>query len=170
MPIRGDALAMARSWLEALSSDGADLHRDARGRPKLPAGSGDIGWSHSAGRLLMAYASHGSIGVDIESSARHAKVLPIARRYFADDEVAALSAHGDEHRQRAFLRLWCAKEAVLKAAGLGIAFGLHRVSFDLSGDAPRMTRCDAALGDIDTWMIRELEPEPGYIAVLATVP
>lgn len=167
---RGDALALAREWLHALSLDGAGLARDARGRPRMRAGAGDIGWSHSGGRLLMAYARSGRIGVDIEASGRRASVMPIARRYFAGDEVEALSALDDPGRQQAFLRLWCAKEAVLKAAGCGIAFGLHRVAFDVSGDAPRMTRCDPALGNTRSWTIRQVEPDPGFIAVLATTP
>ncbi len=168
LPVRMDVLALAREWLLALRVDGAGLHRDTRGRPRMPAGAGDIGWSHSAGRLLMAYAPQGKVGVDIESSCRRAEVMPIARRYFAEDEVEALSALDDAGRRRAFLRLWCAKEATLKATGLGIAFGLQRVTFDVSSAAPRMTRCDPALGAIDTWTIRQLEPEPGFIAVLAS--
>ena len=168
MPPRADALDQARRWLEAFSIDANGLQRDARGRPRLPAGAGDISWSHSAGRLLMAYTPQGVIGVDVEASARSSRALPIARRYFAPAEADALAALDDATRQQAFLRLWCAKEAVLKAAGCGIAFGLHRVAFDVAGATPRMTQCDPALGNPDDWTVHQLAPEPGFIAVLAT--
>ena len=168
MPAQADTLDLARGWLETLCVDGAGLHRDSRGRPRLPAGAGDIGWSHSAGRLLMAYVPHGAVGVDLEASARTSQSLAIARRYFSADEVAALTALDGAGRQQAFLRLWCAKEAVLKAAGRGIAFGLHRVAFDVSDDAPRMTYCDPALGQACAWRVQQLAPETGFIAVLAT--
>ena len=170
LPAQADTLALAREWLAALSVAGEGLHRDARGRPRLPAGAGDIGWSHSSGRLLMAYAQHGAVGVDVEASVRRSQPMPIATRYFADSEIDALAVLDHADRQRAFLRLWCAKEAVLKAAGRGIAFGLHRLAFDLSGAAPRMTHCDTALGAIETWTILQAEPEPGFIAVLASTP
>ncbi len=168
LPVQADTLAMARVWLQTLSVDGAGLHRDPRGRPRLPTGVGDIGWSHSGGRLLMAYAPQGVVGVDVEASARTSQAVSIARRYFTGDEVAALSALNGASRQQAFLRLWCAKEAVLKAAGRGIAFGLHRVAFDVSGDTPRMIDCDPALGQAGEWSLHQFAPEPGFIAVLAT--
>ena len=165
---QADTLALARGWLETLSVDGAGLHRDFRDRPRLPAGAGDIGWSHSAGRLLMAYVPQGAVGVDVEATTRASQAMSIARRYFSADEVAALTALDGAGRQQAFLRLWCAKEAVLKAAGRGIAFGLHRIAFDVSGDAPRMTYCDPALGQAEHWSLHQFAPEPGFIAVLAT--
>lgn len=167
-PARADTLEGARAWLATLGADAAGLHRDPDGRPRLPDGAGDVGWSHSAGRLLMAYTPHGRVGVDLEASARTSQAMSIARRYFTPGEAEALSALDAESRQRAFLRMWCAKEAVLKAAGRGIAFGLHRLAFDVSGDAPRMLACDAALGRVDDWVLQQLTPEAGFIAVLAT--
>ncbi len=168
LPAQADTLDLARRWLQTLSVDGTGLHRDPSGRPRLPAGVGDIGWSHSAGRLLVAYAPHGVVGVDVEAAARTSQSLAIARRYFSGDEVDALSALEGASRQRTFLLLWCAKEAVLKAAGLGIAFGLHRVAFDVAGDALRMIQCDPALGQAAAWRMQQFAPESGFIAVLAT--
>lgn len=168
LAVQADTFALARRWLQTLSVDVAGLHRDPCGRPRLPAGVGDIGWSHSGGRLLMAYAPQGVVGVDVEPGARTSQAMSIARRYFTGDEVAALSALDGVNRQQAFLRLWCAKEAVLKAAGRGIAFGLHRVAFDVAGDTPRMIQCDPALGKAGAWRMQQLAPESGFIAVLAS--
>lgn len=135
-------------------------------RPRLACG--DAGWSHSHGRLLIAYTGHGRLGVDIEPLARRADPLRIARRYFSGEEIAALDALDGVTRQSAFLRMWCAKEAVLKAHGGGIAFGLHKAVFDATGDGLRMLRCDPALGRVDDWRLDLLEPEPEFIAVLAS--
>ncbi len=170
LPARADALALAGEWLDTLSVGRAGLHRDQRGRPSLPAGRGDIGWSHSGGRLLMAHVPAGRVGVDIEATARATRAMAIAHRYFTPGEAEALATLEEASRQQAFLRLWCAKEAVLKAAGVGITFGLHRIAFDVSGAAPRMIQCDPALGTIETWTLHQLAPEPGFIAVLATTP
>lgn len=170
LPAGADALALAGEWLDTLSIGPAGLHRDGSGRPALAAGSGDIGWSHSGGRLLMAHVQAGRVGVDVEATGRTSRPMDIARRYFSPGEAEALATLDEAGRQQAFLRLWCAKEAVLKAAGRGIAFGLHRVAFDVSGAAPRMIRCDPALGDIGAWTIHQIEPEPGFVAVLASTP
>lgn len=170
MPAAARAQDIAAAWLRdsagAAIADG--LHRDARGRPRLA--DGDIGWSHSHGRLLIARTREGSVGVDVESRARHADALRIARRYFAPEETAALEAMADAARQSAFLRLWCAKEAVLKAHGGGIAFGLHRAVFDAGSTGLRLLACDPALGHAGDWRFHESAPEAGFLAVLAWTP
>ena len=116
----------------------------------------------------MAYTPRGLVGVDVEASGRVCAAMPIARRYFAPAEVDKLAALDDGRRLQAFLRLWCAKESVLKASARGIAFGLHRLAFDVAGPTPRMTHCDPALGNPDDWTVQQLPLEPGFIAVLAT--
>ena len=168
MPGATRAQALATTWLRDVAGDAtADgLHRDARGRPRLAGG--DASWSHSQGRLLLAYTEHGRIGVDVEPRGRHTDSLGIARRYFADEEIVALESLDGDARHLAFLHLWCAKEAVLKAHGGGIAFGLHKAVFDVGGDGVHMSRCDPALGRIEDWSLHLLEPEPGFIAVLAS--
>ena len=168
MPRPPDALAIARDWLREIAGGDAAraLHRDARGRPRLHAGLGDIGWSHSGDALLLAWVPTGVVGVDIEPRARAVPALRIARRYFADDEVAALAALPDVARDDAFLRLWCAKEALLKAHGHGLSFGLHRLAFDATATAPRLLRCDPALGTASDWRLHALEAE-AHVAVVA---
>ncbi len=168
MPQAARAQDIASAWLRIVAGDTAvdGLHRDARNRPRLA--HGDTGWSHSDGRLLVAYAPQGRVGVDVESRARGTDPMRIARRYFAQEEIAALALLDTALRQDAFLRLWCAKEAVLKAHGGGIAFGLHKAVFDAGGDGLRMLRCDPALGHVDDWRLDLLEPEPNFIAVLAS--
>jgi len=168
MPAAARAQDLASGWLRGIAGDDVveGLHRDARNRPRLA--QGDAGWSHSHGRLLIAYADHGRIGVDVEARARRTDPMRIARRYFAQEEVAALAVLDTDIRQHAFLRLWCAKEAVLKAHGGGIAFGLHTAVFDAGGDGLRMLRCDPSLGHVDDWRLDLLEPEPDFIAVLAS--
>lgn len=168
MPAAGRAQDVASAWLHDVAGKvtAEGLHRDARNRPRLA--HGDAGWSHSHGRLLVAYAAGGRVGVDVEWRTRSTDPLRIARRYFAQEEADRLEALRGDARHLAFLRLWCAKEAVLKAHGGGIAFGLHKAVFDASDDGLRMLRCDPALGRADDWRLDLLEPEPDFIAVLAS--
>ena len=99
------------------------------------------------------------------------------------DDLTGLSPAGEtrhlralpaDAREAAFLRLWCAKEALLKAHGRGLAFGLHRLEFsgmDDAADAPlRLVACDPAMGEPGRWQLHEWEPQPGYRAALAWRP
>ena len=47
--------------------------------------------------------------------------------------MAGLDALDDVACEHWFFRLWCAKEAVLKAHGHGISFGLHKQRFAPDG-------------------------------------
>src|SRR3546814_6405959 len=58
-------------------------------------------------------------GIDLERQRPRARALEIAERYFSADEAAALAALPAADRSVAFLELWTAKEAVLKALGRG---------------------------------------------------
>lgn len=73
--------------------------------------------SHS-GEAVAAAFSGSPVGADIEIFGRCRNPDEIARRFFHPDEVAACA---DE---REFLRLWTAKEAMLKLTGTGLSGGL----------------------------------------------
>ena len=73
-------------------------------------------------------------------------------------------------RDDAFFRLWCAKEAVLKAHGQGLSFGLHRLRFAADGARLQLVECDASLGRADDWRLHDWQPQPGYHAALAWRP
>ena len=109
-----------------------DVHLEAGefGRPRLAgaeAGALHFNWSHSGDQALCAVARGIEPGVDLERLRPRPRALEIAERYFSHEETAALAALAPARRDAAFLQLWTAKEAVLKATGRGLAFGLHRL-------------------------------------------
>jgi len=159
----------ARAWLgEALgcSPSTVALSRDARGRPHLPAPL-DCNWSHSADHLLVALGTDVRLGVDLEALRPRPRALDLAARYFAPAETAWLAATPAEQRETAFVRLWCAKEAVLKAHGHGLSFGLHRLEFVPVGDRLELQACDPQLGAPPDWNLHQFTPAPGLAAALA---
>ncbi|MGH8083074.1 MAG: 4'-phosphopantetheinyl transferase family protein [Lysobacter sp.] len=161
----------ARDWLAAQLGDAAlSVSRDARQRPHLdpPHLDYDCNWSHSGEHLLVALAHRARVGVDLERLHRRPRAVEIARRYFTAAEAQWLATHAD--LDRAFLRLWCAKEAVLKAHGHGLSFGLDRLRFEQHGDALALVDCDPELGEPAQWQLREIEPAPGYLGALAWRP
>ncbi len=162
-------------WLGAPDAP-PPLQRDAHGRPRLlaPHAQRDAGWSHSGERLLLAVGEGVTLGVDLERQRPRPRALELARRYFTEREARRLQSFDDQWRELAFLRLWCAKEAVLKAHGRGLAFGLHRLEFGSEDDAPdaplRLLASDPELGHASEWHLHEWNPEPGYLAALAWRP
>lgn len=164
----------ARAWVSSrlgCAPGALALHRDAHGRPRLEPGHGaDLGWSHSGDGLLVACGQGMVLGVDLEREHQRPRALELARRFFHARESAWLEAQAEAARSVAFLRLWTAKEAVLKAHGRGLAFGLHRLAFEDRDGRLALVETDPALGDPSQWHLREFTPHPGYRAALAWKP
>ena len=167
------AEAQVRAWLAARTGIPVaelPLVRDAQDRPQLIGAleDHDINWSHSGDGLLVAFGSGMALGVDLEWPHGRRKIAEIARRYFTAHEQAWLESQADvAARERAFHRLWCAKEAVLKAHGRGLSFGLDRLQFVEADGVLQLDQADPALGAAKTWNLREWNPAPGYLAALA---
>ena len=148
------------------------MSRDAGGRPRLgaPYRHMDIGWSHSGEVLVLALGESVELGVDVERVRDRPRLAEIAARFFHPDETSRLQALPQDLMAEAFVRLWCAKEAVLKAHGQGISFGLHKLVFAPVGGLLHMTPCDPALGAPGDWGLHEWAPVEGYRAALAWRP
>lgn len=172
---RGPLLALLGAYLGVPASS-VSVHDTPGGKPEL-AGSLvarnrgsrlEFNWSHSGTLALVALARDLPLGVDIEQLDKRPRVLEIARRYFDPGEAAALATLGDEARKRAFIALWCAKEAVLKAAGTGLSFGLSRLAFRLDDTARwQLAAADSALGSAAGWQVSGFLAAPAYRGALA---
>jgi 4'-phosphopantetheinyl transferase len=152
------------------SSDNLTLRRGEHGKPYLvPHGTLEFNLSHSAGGLLIGISRQQALGVDVERLTRVRPALELAQRFFHPEEAAALAALDRDGRQRAFLQLWSCKEAVVKALGRGIGFGLERVAFALDrGGAPdRLNVIAGSALTAQEWHIAQLEPASGWIGALA---
>lgn len=166
------AQALAEGWLAhelGMEASALAMARDAHGRPWLGANAGprDVSWSHSGDRLLVALGEGVRVGADLERHRPRPRALLLARRFFEPGETAWLESLPEEAREHAFVRLWCAKEAILKAHGRGIAFGLHRFRVGERHGALHLLWADPALGEASGWTLHEFEPLPGYHAALA---
>lgn len=94
-----------------------EIRTDPDGKPFLHGTGLEFNLSHSGGTVVAAFST-APVGIDIETPGRPRDYLAIARRFFHPDEVGSLGSEDD------FLRLWTAKEAMLKLAGCGLAGGL----------------------------------------------
>lgn len=173
LPDSVPAEGLVREWLSMQTGRPEhDIHfaRDAAGRPHLqaPLADHDVNWSHSGGRLLAAVVRHARVGVDIELIQTRRRIDDIATRYLTAGEQAWLQRLNGRDKLRGFHRLWCAKEAILKAHGQGLSFGLDRLELLPDSQGRLQIRAlDPALGGLDDWTLREWIPAAGFVAALA---
>lgn len=138
------------------------------GRPSLaPSHDRSLGfnWSHSGDQALIAIARHIRPGIDLERQRPRPRALQIAQRYFTTEESAGLEALPLDQRDAAFLHLWTAKEAVLKATGRGISFGLDRLNILETNSKLALQRLDGE--DVRQWQLQRLTSGAELIAALA---
>jgi phosphopantetheinyl transferase len=95
------------------------LTHDESGAPLLRLDGGPCAWrvsSSSRENIALFGLSREKIGVDVEVLAAMAPAWNVLH----DSERAALAALSQERQGEVFLRLWTAKEAYLKALGVGL--------------------------------------------------
>ena len=151
-----------------ISADRVNLTHGEYGRPAL-ANAHDpalgFNWSHSGNHALIAIGRDVAPGIDLERLRARPRALEIASRYFSHDEAEALANLPDDLHAKAFLELWTAKEAVLKALGRGLAFGLDRLTIDRHGDRLALRRLEGE--DVHTWQLQRLPVDDTLVAALA---
>lgn len=122
--LRFECSPSGKPWL--VSEEGVDEQGD-----KL-----HFNLTHTERLLGVAVSRGGLVGLDAESSSRLTKFNPVdlARRRFSTREFAVLTGFENLAEQtRLFIRLWCLKEAYVKATGRGILAppGLRAFTFEL---------------------------------------
>jgi 4'-phosphopantetheinyl transferase len=142
----------------------AAMRRGRNGKPYLPPPYEHVGFnpSDSGGWWLMGIVDGAQIGVDLEINRARAKAMAIAQRHFPQAEVDWLAAQANT--DHAFLRLWTLKEALFKAIGRGIGYGLGKPCFQ-PGDDGRLVLVDL-IGDAapaSAWTCRELDLGDGHV-------
>ncbi|MEP7225246.1 MAG: 4'-phosphopantetheinyl transferase superfamily protein [Actinomycetota bacterium] len=157
---------MAAVLARYLGIAAADVHftRDACGKPELDVRCGaalrfNISRAGQVG--LLAVAEEARVGVDIEPLGRiparwaivHAALTERERLALPTDETAAADS---------FLRSWVRKEALLKAAGVGLSVEPRLV--ELCGT--EIVALPAELGSADSWALVDLTL-PRHVAAVA---
>lgn len=132
------------------------LVRTDAGKPVLGgahAGALCFNLSHSANWLAVAVGRDGEIGVDIETERKMPRARDLAVRFFPAEEARWLGHQDEPFLSRQFLVQWTAREALVKAAGSGLAGSLGRIELDWQPPAVRT--------------LPEEWPEPDHWSLLA---
>ena len=168
----------ARAFLRVLLGRALDvaaeeirLRYGAHGKPELDEPFAATGLrfnvSHAANLALVALGREVEVGVDVERVRPVPELGTIAANYFGVNERRALEGLPAAPRLEAFHRHWTAKEAWLKAEGLGLA-GLDPSSEVVWEDEARGRIENALLpAMLGPWRIHSWSPQPGFVAALA---
>ena len=136
------------------------------GKPVLVAKTSSLSLqfnlSHSGGLAVYAFSLGRRLGIDVEQIRPQLAGEDIARRYFAERELAELRALPPQLRAEGFFRCWTRKEAYVKAQGAGLSIPLDSFTVSLTPGRPE----DLETEDSAQWLLRSLDPSPGFVAAV----
>jgi 4'-phosphopantetheinyl transferase len=145
------------------------LEAGTHGKPRLRDGGPAFNMSHSGGRLLIAVSEAGEVGVDLELSGLKRDLDAVARYAFSTEDLGALEASSAAERERGILRIWTAKEAALKALGVGLQRPMRELRLSAEAfatlAAPAWTPGSATLDD-NSFELHDVSAD-GDVACLA---
>lgn len=135
------------------------------GKPEL-AGEGDLVFSRSASGEMgaVAVARGGRLGIDIEAVEADIPADGFADWVFTAGEGAWVHEATEAERQERFLRLWTAKEAMVKADGDGMAVGL--TTFEVEPTALSVLSPPSGTSRSD-WNLASVDGPPGFVCTVA---
>lgn len=136
------------------------MYRDGHGRPRVEGDPCYTSLSHAHGWVAVAIDPAAAVGVDVEPFARAAAADEVAASILHRSEHASLAKLADAARARALLTLWVRKEAVLKAAGVGLAVPMATFAFERA-QPTRVPGVDGA------WTVRDTDLDVPVCAAVA---
>jgi 4'-phosphopantetheinyl transferase len=140
-----------------------DIVHHRSGKPALRGSATRFNLTHAEDLALLAISEAIDVGVDVEMIPAHV----------SDQLIAAVCSGGEQDwlskvsvacRPRAFTGLWVAKEAYLKAAGIGLT-GLRFIRHLSLENVVRNQE-----GEYGATRLQLFEPRDGYLAAVANAP
>jgi 4'-phosphopantetheinyl transferase len=124
--------------------------------------------SRSADIALFAVSRGIELGVDVESHQRVGEVSELLDRVLSSAERVEFDRLPPALQRKAFFEVWTRKEALLKAAGLGLTLPPQRVEVTIAPGQP--PACRGWAGDPDAaqrWQMVDLDVGTDCSATLA---
>lgn len=139
-----------------------------RGKPRLAGREAPCFNLAHSGELAVIAVAADEVGIDVEAVANGRRGLDATGVACTPEESDALNRLPPGERSNAFLRLWTAKEAYLKAIGTGLAVppDTFHVGVAVTDDPIPVQ----ALGDLGPprWWVRALPLGPDHVGAVAT--
>jgi 4'-phosphopantetheinyl transferase len=156
---------------EYLQTDAAGVrfHIAPSGKPEsIDDKSIRFNLSHSEGAAAIAITRDRAVGIDIEGIREDVEVIDLADRFFSPAEAEWLRSQPASERIGAFFSCWTAKEALLKACGIGLLTSLSGFSV-IPGPENEQIKVDICGNDClpKNWSVWQLNLGPALCAALA---
>ncbi|MDX1925001.1 MAG: 4'-phosphopantetheinyl transferase superfamily protein [Pirellulaceae bacterium] len=129
---------------------------NSTGKPRLASSHRstlEFNVSHSGDWALFGFGQSMPVGVDTELFQRRTNFEALAPQVLSVQERARLELLAPAERNLAIMRAWVAKEALLKAIGVGIGYGLQSVEFPM----PQPSICKPQ--KIDPMLLEKMEDD-----------
>lgn len=137
------------------------------GKPHLSPRHGSalqFSLTHTPRAAVLAVTTGRATGIDVEVVRPWRDTARLGARFFPAAEAALLSEAAEEAREPLFLRLWTRKEAIVKAAGDRILWGM---GLPVASDADTFVLTDPTGRLPGAWRVYDLPAPPGHVASLA---
>jgi len=135
------------------------------GKPRVVRPETDLEFSlsHSGGSTLIALSGAGPVGVDLEPLHRGDELVSCVGQFCSDSERSHLPPSSTAD----LLRIWCAKEAYLKAIGTGFSVAPESLTVGWDDDGRASLRDDT--GEEAPFLVHFLPVPgaPGWCAAVA---
>jgi 4'-phosphopantetheinyl transferase len=138
------------------------LERTPLGKPRLRGSSLRFSLSHSGHVALVALARGHDVGVDVERIRPDVDRWAMVGHVLTARERRQLEGVTPAQRAHAFLSMWTRKEALLKAAGVGLGIDPALVELDRAS----LRAVPPALGSAQDWTVVDI-PLEGHVAAVA---
>ena len=123
--------------------------------------------SHTHSLIVLGVTRQRALGVDVENIRAREVSIEIADRYFAPQEVAALTATPLHQQQYRFFEYWTFKESYIKARGMGLSLPLDKFSFRYPDDHAVEIAIDPELADNSgCWHFWQFRPTSEYVVAI----
>ncbi len=118
--------------------------------------------THTEGLSACVISSGRRCGIDVENVHRKNKLDAVARRMFAEEELAQLD---EKNIETQFYAFWTLREAYLKALGTGLAGSSKDFYFDVKQceQGVELHHRNVLSGDAKNWQFRLFEPTPVHV-------
>lgn len=141
--------------------------RSEAGRPVVHTDGDPLWFSLSrSGPDWIVALSRSMLGVDIEVG-RTVDIEAMESLVLSDNERRVISSHDKADRPGMFFRCWTRKEAVLKAAGIGLFSDLTNVDVQPHDEGEVIVECKSRNGS-RRWRVRSLDAGAGRYAAVAS--
>ena len=164
-----DGLRRILSRYLETTPEAVQIATEPGGRPLLEDRAVNFNFSRSEGWGFLAVSTASVLGADIEAVTARSDLAATARRFFSAAEQEVLSALSGADWATGFFNCWTRKEAVVKAAGIGLSAPLDAFDVTVEPDLPpRILRAEGDLALARDWTLHAFNPVDGYCAAVAT--